>query len=46
MFDFMRDFQAKKGVKLGSVAIFHEDTLWGADSGKVQKEMADTLGYT
>lgn len=45
MFDFMRDFQAKKGVKLGSVAIFHEDTLWGADSGKVQKEMADTLGY-
>lgn len=45
MFDFMRDFQAKKGIKLGSVAIFHEDTLWGADSGKVQKEMADALGY-
>lgn len=45
MFDFMRDFQAKKGIKLGSVAIFHEDTLWGADSGKVQKELAHALGY-
>lgn len=45
MFDFMRDFQAKKGMKLSSVAIFHEDTLWGTDSGRVQNDLAKGLGY-
>ena len=45
MFDFMKDFQEKKGVKLDSVAIFHEDTLWGTDSGKVQEDMAAAGGY-
>ena len=45
MFEFMRDFQSRKGVKLQSVAIFHEDTLWGTDSGKVQRELADATGY-
>ena len=45
MFEFMRDFQAKKGVKLSSVAIFHEDTLWGTDSGAVQQKLADATGY-
>ena len=45
MFDFIRDFQAKKGMKLSSVAIFHEDSLWGTDSGRVQKDLAKGLGY-
>lgn len=45
MFDFMRDLQANKGVKLSSVAIFHEDTLWGTDSGAVQQKLADATGY-
>lgn len=45
MFDFMKDFQKKKGIKLGSVAIFHEDTLWGSDSGGVQKALAEARGY-
>ncbi|MFQ5763459.1 MAG: ABC transporter substrate-binding protein [Rhodospirillales bacterium] len=45
MFDFMKDFQKKKGIKLGSVAIFHEDTLWGSDSGGVQKALAEAGGY-
>jgi branched-chain amino acid transport system substrate-binding protein len=45
MFDFMKDFQAKKGKKLSSVAIFHEDTLWGTDSGKVQNDLANRRGY-
>ncbi|MGI9385925.1 MAG: ABC transporter substrate-binding protein, partial [Methyloligellaceae bacterium] len=45
MFDFAADFQKKSGTKLGSVAIFHEDTLWGSDSGGVQKKMADEKGY-
>lgn len=45
MFDFMQDFQKKKGVKLGSVGILHEDTLWGTDSGKVQDSLARDGGY-
>jgi branched-chain amino acid transport system substrate-binding protein len=45
MFDFMRDLEKKKGVKLRSVAILHEDTLFGADSAKVQEELAKRHGY-
>jgi branched-chain amino acid transport system substrate-binding protein len=45
MFDFMAEFQKKRGVKLESVAIAHEDTLFGTDSGKVQKALADKYGY-
>lgn len=45
MFDFMADFQKKKGVKLESVAISHEDTLFGTDSGKVQRALAQKYGY-
>jgi branched-chain amino acid transport system substrate-binding protein len=45
MFDFMKDFQAEKGVKLNSIAIFHEDTEWGTGSGKVQQSLADAEKY-
>jgi branched-chain amino acid transport system substrate-binding protein len=45
MFEFMKDFQAKKGVKFPSVAVFYEDTLFGADSAKVQEKLAGEHGY-
>jgi branched-chain amino acid transport system substrate-binding protein len=45
MFDFMRDFEKKRGVKLRTLAIMHEDTLFGVDSGKVQEELAKKYGY-
>jgi branched-chain amino acid transport system substrate-binding protein len=45
MFDFMRDFAKKKGMKLDSVAILHEDTLWGTDSGSGQVELAKQGNY-
>jgi len=45
MFDFLREFQAKKNVKLASVGIAHEDTLFGADSAKVQEELSGKQGY-
>lgn len=45
MFDFVKDFAKKKGVKLGSVAILHEDTLWGTDSGTGQVALAKKGGY-
>ena len=45
MFDFMADFQKKKGVKLETVAITNEDTLFGHDSAKVQRTLAQKYGY-
>ncbi len=45
MFDFLADFQKKKGVKLNSLAIFHEDSLWGTDSGKAQETLAASGNY-
>ena len=45
MFDFFRDFQAKRGVKLKTLGITYEDTTFGADSGKVEKELAARYGY-
>lgn len=45
MFDFLKDFQAKRGVKIASVGIVNEDTLFGADSAKVQAQLAGQHGY-
>ncbi|MBI2159116.1 MAG: ABC transporter substrate-binding protein [Candidatus Rokubacteria bacterium] len=45
MFDFFRDFQAKRGVKLRTLGLTYEDTTFGADSGKVEKELAARYGY-
>jgi len=45
MFDFFREFQAKRGVKLKTLGLTYEDTTFGSDSGKVQKELAAKYGY-
>jgi branched-chain amino acid transport system substrate-binding protein len=45
MFDFLKDFEKKKGLKFKSVAIMHEDGLFGTDSGKTQDELAKKNGY-
>lgn len=45
MLDFMRDFEKKRGIKFKSVAILNEDTQFGADSAKVQEELAKKYGY-
>jgi branched-chain amino acid transport system substrate-binding protein len=45
MFDFIRDFEKKRGVKFKSVGILNEDTLFGADSAKVQEALAKQYGY-
>ncbi len=45
MFDFLRDLEKKRAVKFRSVAILHEDTLFGSDSAKVQEELARKAGY-
>lgn len=45
MFEFLKELQAKRGVKLASVGIVNEDTLFGADSAKVQAQLAAQHGY-
>jgi len=45
MFEFLKEFQAKKGVKFPTVATFYEDTLFGSDSSRVQEKLAGELGY-
>lgn len=44
MFDFM-DAQKKKGKKIETVALFHEDTIFGTDSSNVQRKLAEERGY-
>jgi branched-chain amino acid transport system substrate-binding protein len=44
MFDFYRDIGAKTGRKVGSVVLFHEDTIFGTDSANAQKQMAEAAG--
>lgn len=46
MFDFMKDLSAKKGTKLETISIFHEDTAFGSDSAKAQESLAKEFGLT
>ncbi len=45
MFDFMKELEKRRGVKIKTLGIMHEDTLFGADSAKVQEELAKKYGY-
>ncbi|HET7887116.1 MAG TPA: ABC transporter substrate-binding protein [Bradyrhizobium sp.] len=44
MFDFF-DAMRKKGVKIETLALFHEDTIFGTDSGNTQTKLAAERGY-
>jgi branched-chain amino acid transport system substrate-binding protein len=44
MFEFFRDFEKKKGIKIKTAGLTYDDSLFGADSGKVMKEMARKYG--
>jgi branched-chain amino acid transport system substrate-binding protein len=44
MFDFF-DVLRKKGEKIGTVALFHEDTIYGTDSANAQTKLANERGY-
>ncbi len=45
MFDFMKDLEKRRGVKIKTLGIMHEDTLFGVDSAKVQEDLAKKYGY-
>jgi branched-chain amino acid transport system substrate-binding protein len=44
MFDFL-DAMKKKGVKADTLALFHEDTIFGTDSANAQTKLAAERGY-
>src|SRR5262245_22720239 len=45
MFEFFRDFEKKKNIKIKTVGLTYDNTLFGADSGKVEKELAKKYGF-
>jgi branched-chain amino acid transport system substrate-binding protein len=44
-FDFLRELQEKKGVKIGPIASFNENTLWGNETTKLQAKLAPEKGW-
>src|SRR5271169_579216 len=44
MFDFF-DAMKKKGTKIETLSLFHEDTIFGTDSGNAQSKLANERGY-
>jgi branched-chain amino acid transport system substrate-binding protein len=44
MFDFL-DAIKKKGTKIETLALFHEDTIFGTDSANAQTKLAGERGY-
>ncbi|KJC45842.1 amino acid ABC transporter substrate-binding protein [Bradyrhizobium sp. LTSP885] len=44
MFDFY-DVMKKKGTKIETLALFHEDTIFGTDSANAQTKLANERGY-
>ena len=44
MFDFF-DVMKKKGTKIETLAVFHEDTIFGTDSANAQLKLASERGY-
>jgi branched-chain amino acid transport system substrate-binding protein len=44
MFDFF-DALKKKGTRIETLSLFHEDTIFGTDSGNAQLKLANDRGY-
>jgi branched-chain amino acid transport system substrate-binding protein len=44
MFDFFEAMK-KKGTKIETLALFHEDTIFGTDSANAQTKLAKEFGY-
>lgn len=45
IFDFFRDFEKKRGIKIKSLGLTYEDSLFGHDSGKILNILAKKYGY-
>lgn len=44
-FDFMKEMEQKRGTKLGAIATFNENTLWGSETTKLEATLAPAGGF-
>ncbi len=44
-FEFLKDVEAKKGVKPKRIALVNENTLWGTETNKLEERLGKELGY-
>jgi branched-chain amino acid transport system substrate-binding protein len=45
-FDFLRDLSKKKGIKVKTIGLLSENTLWGSETTKLEKKLAAANGYS
>jgi len=45
MFQCVQDLEKKRGAKFKTIAVMYEDTLYGKDSSRIEKELAAKAGY-
>ena len=45
MFQAVQDLEKKRGIKFKTIAVMYEDTLYGKDSSRIEKELAAKAGY-
>lgn len=44
-FAFLKDVAAKKNVQVRTLAVLNENTLWGAETAKLEEKLAGERGY-
>lgn len=44
-YEFLKDLEAKKGIKIGKLAVLNENTLWGSESLKLEEKLAKDMNY-
>jgi branched-chain amino acid transport system substrate-binding protein len=44
-FEFMKEFEAKRGAKIGPIATINENTLWGTETTKLEATLAPANGF-
>lgn len=44
-YDFFKDLQAKKGIKINKLGVFNENTLWGNETTKLETKLSKERGY-
>ena len=45
MFAFVQEYAKKKNIKIKTIGLLYEDTLFGKDSARIEKELAAKAGY-
>jgi branched-chain amino acid transport system substrate-binding protein len=44
-YDFFKEIEAKKKIKIGAIATFNENTLWGNETSKLEAKLTPEKGY-